>query len=410
MKKFNRILISLSLILASSKASATDLGGTMNHLSSKSNRDKAAGMSHSHNADGSKRSKAEGSAISRVNRSGSRSHSSGGVNASNNSIHYIQNHQNIHQRPKLSERGSYAETCFTGDTLVTVSKEKSTELIPIKDVQVGDSVVSCSIEDGSKLCHPREVLAKSEVPIEDHLLAIGLKKGEIKTTFEHKFYVVNEGWVPAEDLQIGDQLLSEGGEVVNIKSIEQLEDFEGSTTVYDLKVDAEEDHDHNYFVGTDRVLVHNCDIAIAGVAANPAAVAPGVIARGWMTKLAAGAQYTATVGSVGLTMMNKTDDNDDTSRVFEENPKHRKNVSQGKGGCANPEPTNPQKALDNSVEMEGNSSRRVSVDKENGEFSVFDEHTSGKFHGHTRSWDQLNQRMKNALIKSGKVTPRGKIK
>ncbi|WP_077606000.1 RHS repeat-associated core domain-containing protein [Salinivibrio sp. ML290] len=93
-------------------------------------------------------------------------------------------------------------------------------------------------------------------------------------------------------------------------------------------------------------------------------------------------------------------------RSFEPNPKHGKT----KRGNANPEPTNPQQALDDSIELPGNTTRRISVDKQTGEFSVFDEHMPGKFHGHTRTWKELDQTMQATLRKSGLVNKKGKIK
>lgn len=94
-----------------------------------------------------------------------------------------------------------------------------------------------------------------------------------------------------------------------------------------------------------------------------------------------------------------------SDRKYERNPKHGK----VKRGNANPEPTNPQKALDNSIKLPGNTTRRVSVDKETGEFVVFDEHLPGKFHGHTRAWGELDQTMQAVLRKAGLVNKKGKI-
>lgn len=285
-----------------SNAYATDLGSTMSHVSSESIRDSAAGMSHSHNADGSKRGKAEGQAISsRSSRSGAGGTSNS--NSTNNSVHLITKPHQLHKNRKLQETGSYAETCFTGDTTVVLSKVERTELVQIKDVQVGDFVFSCALEDGSKQCRPRKVLAKSEVLFEDQLLAISLSKGQITTTFEHKFYVVDEGWVPAEELSLGDHLLSESGEIVNIENLEPIDNIEESVLVYDLKVEAEGD-DCNYYVGADRVLVHNCDIAIAGMPASimggSTVAVTGTVVRGWMKQVAG--------AGAGLGMMNRADE------------------------------------------------------------------------------------------------------
>lgn len=53
-------------------------------------------------------------------------------------------------------------------------------------------------------------------------------------------------------------------------------------------------------------------------------------------------------------------------------------------GLKNKGPSNGQTALDNSISIEKNTTRRVGIS--NGEFVVFDETTKGIFHGHVRSW------------------------
>ncbi|TJZ49425.1 hypothetical protein FAZ15_22270 [Sphingobacterium olei] len=92
-------------------------------------------------------------------------------------------------------------------------------------------------------------------------------------------------------------------------------------------------------------------------------------------------------------------------RRYERNLKHGTKNS----GRANKAPTNPERSLANSLELPGNTTRRVGADKSTGEFNVFDEHTSGVFHGHSRTWGELSQDMKNMLIKSGVVNTKGKI-
>jgi len=96
----------------------------------------------------------------------------------------------------------------------------------------------------------------------------------------------------------------------------------------------------------------------------------------------------------------------DCPKLYESNPKHGKN----KRGNANPEPTNPQKALEDSIELPGNTSRRIAIDKQAEEFVVFDEHMPNKFHGHTRTWKELDQTMQATLRKEGMVSKKGKIK
>ena len=72
-------------------------------------------------------------------------------------------------------------------------------------------------------------------------------------------------------------------------------------------------------------------------------------------------------------------------------------------------PANGQTALDNSVQVKPTSPRRIGVDEATEEFVVFDRTGGDVYHGHVRSWVQLHQDMKNALIKTGKTDTKGKI-
>jgi RHS repeat-associated protein len=92
---------------------------------------------------------------------------------------------------------------------------------------------------------------------------------------------------------------------------------------------------------------------------------------------------------------------------WESNPKH----GQVQRGNAGPEPTDPVASLMRSVAYNPNSTRRVSADPSAGEFAVFDESypRSGIYHGHVRSWDQLDGDQQNALVRAGMANRRGKI-
>ena len=77
-------------------------------------------------------------------------------------------------------------------------------------------------------------------------------------------------------------------------------------------------------------------------------------------------------------------------------------------GKKNPAPKDGQFALDNSVPIGDNTTRRVGIDS-NGDFVVFDETSPGTFHGHIRTWNRSNgnqgltQAMKNALYDAGYI-------
>jgi hypothetical protein len=84
---------------------------------------------------------------------------------------------------------------------------------------------------------------------------------------------------------------------------------------------------------------------------------------------------------------------------------HHKNSS----GLKSKAPSNPQDALDRSVQITENSPRRIGVDPKTGEINIFDSSNNGKYHGHTRLWNELHQHQKNALIESGQATRKGSI-
>lgn len=76
--------------------------------------------------------------------------------------------------------------------------------------------------------------------------------GEIDTTTNHPFYVIDKGWVAAGDLSIGDEVYLIDGSTAYVIGAE-LEKLDEPIKVYNLEV-----ADFNtYFVGDVPVLVHN---------------------------------------------------------------------------------------------------------------------------------------------------------
>jgi len=73
----------------------------------------------------------------------------------------------------------------------------------------------------------------------------------------------------------------------------------------------------------------------------------------------------------------------------------------------NKAPNKGQEALDNSISIGDNTTRRIGIS--DGEIVVFDETSKGIFHGHVRLWDELTDKMKAVLRKSGLVNKKGKI-
>jgi hypothetical protein len=51
----------------------------------------------------------------------------------------------------------------------------------------------------------------------------------------------------------------------------------------------------------------------------------------------------------------------------------------------------------------------VAVDRSTGEFVVLRPHIGSRFHAYAKTWDQLSQEQRNALIRAKLVTQNGKI-
>jgi len=89
--------------------------------------------------------------------------------------------------------------------------------------------------------------------------------------------------------------------------------------------------------------------------------------------------------------------------IYEPAPYHGKNSS----GVKNAAPIDGQSALNNSLPIDANGTRRIAIE---GDHFVILDGTDGVYHGHQRTWDELLQHQKNVLISAGLTTPKGKIK
>ena len=138
----------------------------------------------------------------------------------------------------------FVRKCFAAGTLVaTISGP-----VAIEAIEVGDLVWARNeITQQAELA---EVVTLFEREVDEIWL---LSAGEtiLETTDEHPFFVNGRGWTQAEDLEAGDLLVTLDGETLKLDSIERVERRD---TVFNFEVRGL----HNYFVGDDQVLVHNC--------------------------------------------------------------------------------------------------------------------------------------------------------
>nr|WP_294490768.1 polymorphic toxin-type HINT domain-containing protein [uncultured Anaerosporobacter sp.] len=216
----------------------------------------------------------------------------------------------------------------------------------IETIQPGDQVIATNPDTFQT---EEKKVVETYINKTSCIVQISIQDEVICTTMNHPFYVKGQGFVSAGKLSIGDEIMNASGGSYPVECIEFEEKQE---TVYNFQV---EDY-HTYYVGEGSVLVHN-DCPESG-------------------------------GSNGN--YEKADYHGDKNNTV-------KNKAPNKG----------QEALDNSIEIGPNTTRRVGIS--DGEIVVFDETTSGIFHGHVRSWNELTETMKAVLRKAGMVNKKGKI-
>jgi hypothetical protein len=125
--------------------------------------------------------------------------------------------------------------------------------VKIEDVRVGDLVLSRDEHSPDGVVVAKEV---EEVFVRQGLIThLHLPNGVvIRTTAEHPFFVAGRGWVPCNQLKVGDLLLCEDGTWVPVEDLFETGEWE---TVYNVRVKEY----HTYFVGTEEwgfaVWAHN---------------------------------------------------------------------------------------------------------------------------------------------------------
>lgn len=136
--------------------------------------------------------------------------------------------------------------CFVAGTMIaTVSG-----LVAIENIRVGDRVMATDPETGETAA---KTVLETYIREAETLIHICVGGEELITTETHPFYVKGRGFVDAEELRQGDELLDINGNVTVIESIE-IEKAE-PTKVYNFQV---EDF-HTYHVGENGILVHNAN-------------------------------------------------------------------------------------------------------------------------------------------------------
>jgi len=136
-----------------------------------------------------------------------------------------------------------SHNCFPAGTLITLADGSEK---PIEEIKAGDNLLSVNWEDHSREEATVGSVSNSQV---DKLIKINLGVEDITTTPLHRFCVAEVGWVAAQDLVVGQQLVKVDGSFDTISSVDSLEE---ELTVYRLDDVAD---NYNYFANG--FLVHN---------------------------------------------------------------------------------------------------------------------------------------------------------
>jgi RHS repeat-associated protein len=139
---------------------------------------------------------------------------------------------------------------FTATTAVATADGSTA----IASLHAGDTVEAYDPRTGETGPHTVTAVMVNPDPATEHLV---LDSGAVDTTPNHPFFTTHRGWVNAGDLKIGEKVRTATGSDATVVSF-TVDDH--SANMWDITVDGA----HSFFVGSGRVLVHNCPIAGPG--------------------------------------------------------------------------------------------------------------------------------------------------
>jgi len=150
------------------------------------------------------------------------------------------------QNPFTGSQTAKPGGCFIAGTRVSTPEGDRN----IEDLKPGDTVFAYNQDTASVT---KRTVLKTFKHFTHYWVDVQIGEKTIKATRFHKFWVENErAWVDAIKLEPGMVVLLQDGTTQKVESVSVLE-LEQPEDTYNLLVDV----DHNYFVGTGHVLVHN---------------------------------------------------------------------------------------------------------------------------------------------------------
>ncbi|HEV2916353.1 MAG TPA: polymorphic toxin-type HINT domain-containing protein [Candidatus Babeliales bacterium] len=289
----------------------------------------------------------------------------------------------------------------------------------IENLIIGNHVVSIE-HNATYTAYPIHYIAQYYV---DRYMQIYVQDTCIAVAPDQLFYLPREDlWVTAADLTTKHII---GNADANFP-ITYIEIIEKPTTVYALSIA----QSHTYCVSPYNIQVHNIFPAVVlglswafglgsieftgasvGLAALGAFFGIKACKNKKKTDIVPTIQSAANCNGPKRPKKKNNDDefDDHPHGTYEDAEYHHKNSNGHKSRA----PKNGQQALDNSIEVGGESHSRVAV--QDGEIVILNRTANGLYHGHVRTWGELEQggklgqRIINTLIKQGLASRSGKI-
>ena len=138
--------------------------------------------------------------------------------------------------------------CFVAGTLVLTASG----LVAIENIKPGDMVYAA---DAETLEVSTKQVLETYIRETSSLVHLTINGENIISTYDHPYYVKDKGFVSAEALWIGAELIDKNGNTLYVEQIYREKLDNQFKTVYNFKV---EDY-HTYFVGDSSLLVHNAE-------------------------------------------------------------------------------------------------------------------------------------------------------
>ena len=136
--------------------------------------------------------------------------------------------------------------CFVAGTLVLTASG----LVAIENIKPGDMVYAA---DAETLEVSTKQILETYIRETSSLVHLTINGENIISTYDHPYYVKDKGFVSAEALWIGAELIDKNGNVVLVEQLYRENLGDESVKVYNFQV---EDY-HTYFVSHQKILVHN---------------------------------------------------------------------------------------------------------------------------------------------------------